>query len=444
MAGGFGLGWVDEVEATLAAGVGGLDPDVVLATEAPALWCALDRVERLATSAKVLLARRVADSWEWKKAGYKSAAEYLAAKAGTTTGRARSELETSKRLSGQPNLDEACRKGEVSATQAEAISAAAAADPAAESRLVAKAKQSTVADLREECARTRAAADPDPEATHRRIHRDRHLRRFSRADGTWCLSAQGTADDAARFNAALDPIIDEIFGAARVEGRREPHDAYAFDALIALADRARGAAPTADDGDPGDPGGSGDSGDSGDDDRPRARRSPAPTHLALLRLDVEALRRGAVDGDERCEITGIGPIPVRVARELLGDAIVKLVLTRGVDVAHVTHLGRGPTAAQRIALLWTSPGCSNLHCHRTLVQIDHRHPWTRTHHTRLDELDPLCHHDHQLKTHHGWALTTGTGKRPLVAPDDPRHPNHATPPSSTGPDPPHTLFQEAG
>jgi len=60
----------------------------------------------------------------------------------------------------------------------------------------------------------------------------------------------------------------------------------------------------------------------------------------------------AVSDDEYCEITGIGPIPVSVARAMLTEAIVKLVITKGEDVLHVTHLGRGPKMAQRIALLW--------------------------------------------------------------------------------------------
>jgi hypothetical protein len=42
----------------------------------------------------------------------------------------------------------------------------------------------------------------------------------------------------------------------------------------------------------------------------------------------------------------------------MGDVVLKLVLTQGVDVAHVTHLGRGPSAAQRVALLWSSPTCT--------------------------------------------------------------------------------------
>lgn len=153
----------------------------------------------------------------------------------------------------------------------------------------------------------------------------------------------------------------------------------------------------------------------------RPRRSN-PRHLALLRVDLEALRRGAVEGDELCEIAGIGPVPVRVARELLGDAVLKLVITRGVDVLNVTHLGRGPTAAQRVALAWTSPGCSVEGCWRTRVEIDHREDWARTRHTRLDELDHLCAFHHDLKTRLGWALVSGTGKRAFVPPDDPRHP----------------------
>jgi Domain of unknown function (DUF222) len=159
---------------------------------------------------------------------------------------------------------------------------------------------------------------------------------------------------------------------------------------------------------------------------PRRRRRSDPRYLALLRVDLTALHRGRVTGDELCEIAGVGPIPVTTARDLLGDAVLKLVITRGIDVLHVTHLGRGPTAAQRIALAWTSPHCAVLGCPRTRVQIDHRLDWAHTRHTRLDELDPLCPYHHDLKTHHGWALVPGTGPRAFVPPHDPRHPRHAT------------------
>ena len=128
--------------------------------------------------------------------------------------------------------------------------------------------------------------------------------------------------------------------------------------------------------------------------------------------------------DEVCDIPGIGPIPVATARQLLGDSILKLVITKGTEALNVTHLGRGPNTAQHIALLWKSPTCTVEGCCRTRVENDHREPFATTRHTRLDELDPLCEHHHDQKTRKGWALTEGTGKRPLVPPDDPRHPKN--------------------
>jgi hypothetical protein len=160
----------------------------------------------------------------------------------------------------------------------------------------------------------------------------------------------------------------------------------------------------------------------------------------LLRIDLEALVRGRVTGDEVCEITGLGPIPIRLARQLLGDSILHLVITRGKDVAATVHLGRGPSAAQKIALLWQQPQCTNSNCHRTHTETDHREPFAKVHETSYENLDPLCDHDHDLKTYQGWALVEGTGRRPLVPPDDPRHtdnqkapPERGTAQHSTGP-----------
>ena len=160
-----------------------------------------------------------------------------------------------------------------------------------------------------------------------------------------------------------------------------------------------------------------------------ARRQASPQHLALLRLDLEALWRGHVEGEEVCEITGLGPIPVAMAKALLGDAVLKLVVTKGVDVLHVTSLTRRRTQAMHYASLWTSPTCVADGCSRTIVEYDHRTgaEWKHTHHTRLDELDRLCGGHHDLHTNHGWALVEGCGKRPMVAPDDPRHPANGPP-----------------
>jgi hypothetical protein len=71
------------------------------------------------------------------------------------------------------------------------------------------------------------------------------------------------------------------------------------------------------------------------------------------------------------------------------------------------------------------PTCTVEGCNRsTYLENDHREDWATTHLTVLDWLDRPCAHHHKLKTHHGWALVDGHGKRPMVPPDDPRHPGH--------------------
>src|SRR3954470_1106466 len=162
---------------------------------------------------------------------------------------------------------------------------------------------------------------------------------------------------------------------------------------------------------------------------PGPRRKDPIRHLGLLRIDLEALVRGRPVFDETCEIAGLGSISVDTARELLGESILKLVITKGVDVINVTHLGRGPNTAQKIALLWQLAECSRLGCpRRARLEDDHTYGYEyhKTKHTRLDETEPLCDPDpdHDLKTYKGWALVEGKGKRLMVPPDDPRHRRH--------------------
>jgi hypothetical protein len=474
---------VVRVRGQLGELVSALDPDAVSGSTARELWAEFDRIERLGSAGKTLLARRIAATHDRDRAGARTAAESLARQAGTSTAAAREALDTSNRLTGLPGVAGALRRGELSPAQAAAIASAAEADRSAQRRLLELAARSSLAELREECARVRAAADPDPDATNRRIHQQRRCRQYTDAEGGWNLSARGTAQDGAAFTTVLSAITDQVFTAARRHGRHEPAEAYAFDALMAMAQHAAGpdqpAART--NGSPDSaadvPGGSDQQADhvgsqaGGDQplDADRAtraahgdpgifrntgsrpvgpvppRRWSNPRYLALLRVDAAALRRGRVDGGELCEIAGVGPVPVTVARDLLGEAIVKLVITNGVDVANITHLGRGPTVAQKVALMWANDTCHAEGCHRRRIEYDHRTPWSQTRHTRLDELDPLCDYHHDLKTRLGWALVPGTGKRPFVPPDDPRHPRHhraqarpAAPDRGTRPAAPHT------
>jgi hypothetical protein len=389
---------VRTVERELRRWVGGLDPNAVPLPEALELFEAYAAVVRLGESAKTLLAGRVEEARTWQQAGYRSAAEQLAAVSGSSVSAARNRLETSKQIEALPATADALRAGKLSAAKAEAIASAATVAPDAEAALLAKA-DAPLAVVRDQCLQAKAV---DRDAAHARIRRERYAREFTDGEGAWNFRARGTPEDGARFRHALDPIVDEMFKTARAEDREESREAYAFDAFIALAKCASGDGTT---------------------------KKTSPRFMALIRADIESLQRGTVEGDEICEIAGLGPIPAMVARDLLGDAILKLVLTKGVDVANVTHLGRSATVAQKVALWWQSPMCTREGCTRTQrLQNDHRQGWTNTHRTRLDDLDRLCDHDHDLKTYYGWALITGHGRRPMVPPDDPRHPRYRVPP----------------
>ncbi|MGQ0832905.1 MAG: DUF222 domain-containing protein [Microthrixaceae bacterium] len=387
----------------LASLVRRLDPDDLPASQAPALWRELDVMGRQIAAAKVLVARRVEDSHRWKGEGFASPAEYLAAKGGTSLAAARTELEMSKALPSLPAVRAALVEGEVSPQQGALIADAAKANPAAERSLLASARKDSFRELKDHAQRAKAAADPNPEATQRRIHDGRRLAEFIDAEGAWNLHARGTVADGAKFHAVLEPLIEARFRANRSEGRRESAEANAFDALVELAGR------------------------------PDAGPGRAGRYLGLIRCDLTALQRGRTHGDEVCEVAGLGPVPVATAVDLLGDATWKLVITRGTDVANVTTLSRKATAAMVAALAWRSPTCSVEGCGRTILQIDHRIPWAQTRHTTLCELDPICPHHHDRKTHDGWELVVGAGTRAMVPPDHPLHPSRGAAPRGDPP-----------
>lgn len=377
---------------------GPLDSDDAIA--ALREWTA---IAHAAEAAAALAAARVRDCGPPPCAGARDAAGFIAQQTGTTAAKARERIETGARLRTQAKTRAQAVAGRLSPEQTAAVADAVAADPTAEDTLLATADTSSLGELREKCATTKAAVT-DVAENERRIHAKRSIRRYRDAEGAEHLHAVGTKRDMVLVDQALRPFVDQRFKRARREGVREPYEAYVFDALVDMATTSVDGATT-----------------------PGPRRKDPIRHLAVLRLDFEALVRGHTERGESCEIAGLGPISVDTARDLLGESLLKLVITKGVDVVNVTHLGRGPNVVQKIALLWQQPVCIVEGCNRRAhLEYDHEYgkEFHKTKHTRVDETDPMCWHDHDLKTYFGWALVSGKGKRPLVPPDDPRHPRH--------------------
>jgi hypothetical protein len=415
-----------------------LEPRELTSSQVNAVLAEVVVLERMAASARVLLSKRAAESQQWKRDGFRSAAEWLAAQQGTSTGRAKADLETSERLDGLDGTKDAMRDGLLSPDQAAAVSDAAAVNPDAEADLIELAEQESLRRLRDEAARRRAERE-DGERRRQRIHRRRRARAWTDADGAWNFSATGPAEIGSGFVVEWERLTDERCRAARRSGERGTREQHAFDALAELATRSHRRRSAAGDDDKGDGGGTAGSAAAGGDTDARSDTEGAGRgaggssatrenlrHLGLIRVDLTALRKGGVGDGELCEIAGVGPISVSAARELLGDSILKLVITRGADVVSVTHLGRGPTVAQQIALLWANPVCCVQGCNRVRrLEWDHRLPWAEVRETVLANLDGPCEFHHARKTRDGWALVEGTGRRPMVAPSDPRHPRRA-------------------
>ncbi len=443
---------IAELRETLSGYAARFDAAVLSAAQAEEVVDQASRIEKIAATIKALAAARLADTGSWRAEGERSAAHLLARRTGTTVVQAAAAIETARRLDALPETSAAARRGELSSEQASAIVDAAGADAGAESRLLEAARRSPLAELREQCARTKAAARIDVEARRQRIHQRRSLRSYTDAEGEWHLHSRNNPEVGARIMAALDPIREDFFRRARAERRQEPPEAYAADALAEMARRSCrdgassgvqagagecevGGAPTvlapASDG-PGavaEPAGNGESAEA-PASSPAPQRRVGPPKI-IVRVDLEALLRGFPTEGEVCEIAGFGPVAVSAVRDMIDtdDPFLTAVATRGQELVGVAHLGRRPNALQQTALQWLYPSCANEACSaQARLDYDHRVDWARTHLTVLDLLDRLCGHCHALKTRQNWSLVEGRGKRALVPPEDRRHPRNAVPP----------------
>jgi hypothetical protein len=140
--------------------------------------------------------------------------------------------------------------------------------------------------------------------------------------------------------------------------------------------------------------------------------SPGAGPQVLVRVDAAALQRGAVAGDEICEIAGVGPVSVRVARELLCEGFLTLLVTDGVNVRTVTSTTRSVPGRVEKALLLRDQRCVVPGCGATeRLEIDHwRTDFAWRGPTELTNLCRLCPAHHAMKTRTGWQLAGGPGR----------------------------------
>ncbi len=326
-------GAVEALKATARA----LDPACIDGHDAAALFDAVSEGERVCGALKALLARRIEETKVWRATGHRSAAHWVADATGETVGAACRTLETARALDGLPETDAAFRAGRLSPTQAAEITSAAGADPAAETELLDAAGSTSVKGLKDRCRQVRAGAELDDQAWARHLHLGRRAHDWTDAEGFYRLEGRLAPDAGARFQSAWQAHIDRIFRDARRAGVREPRAAYAADALVALAT-----------------------------DGPCK-----PVEVGVV-VDQPAIARGHTEAGERCEVTGVGPVPVTTVRTLLNDASVVTLIRDGDDITAVTSPKRVIPAKLRQALEARYPTCGVKACaNDQFLQIDH-------------------------------------------------------------------------
>jgi hypothetical protein len=391
-----------------------IEPDALTGDAAAALVEDLVVAEKAIAATRMLVAARVAQTDAWKGQGHRSAADWAAAKAGTSVHHAAEQLTCARRVQRLTATREALRAGELSPSQAIAVADGASADPRAEDRLLESARRDTTAVLRDTAAKVRAAATDD-KARQRRVHRERSLRVRTTADGGFCATIRGPGIDGIRLAALLRPHEEEAFRAGRAKGTRDTFENRSYDAFFAMLDNLQTPAEA-------DPPQRPRGGRRGPNRTRRAGRPPGGNNTkVIVRIDHSALIRGHTIAGETCEVAGLGPVPVEAVRALMPDAFIAAVVVKGRDVVNVAHLGRGVNAHQRTAIEALGLRCSNRACNQTVaLQIDHRVPWTTEQVTELENQDPLCPRCHNQKTNHGWHLEPGRGPRRFIPPEPAR------------------------
>ena len=213
-------------------------------------------------------------------------------------------------------------------------------------------------------------------------------------DGAVRLEGKLAPDDGVIVMNAIRARRESIFNDARRDGRREPPQAYAADALVSISrDALSGSSGTA---------------------------SGKSSTVVKVVVDYETFVTAKKRQDTRCEITGAGPIPAALARSMAVDSFLKAVVMKGEDIHSVVHLGRAIPAHVRTALEIRDPSCRVDGCGATEnLEIDHyKQDFALGGKTCLDNLVRLCRFHHRQKTLEGYRIVGGPGSWRWLTPDD--------------------------
>ena len=299
-------------------------------------------VEQLGHAAVLALVRRAMVGEPWRRAGDRSARHHVARRCGVSVFRATQVLETAAQLDDLHEVATAVRSGALSSKVTQLAAATATLAPDRQADILQSARSEPWVAFKLACDRIRVAADTRSDAErHDAAQRARRCTARTTPDGMFELTWSDATTAGAALWALLQPFIDRRYQILRQErpadGDRPSAEAIVTDALLDMA-RAASAVPEG-------------------RERPGAPSPPASGAKAkvIVHIDYRAWLHGAVTGDERCEIEGLGPIPVAAVRDLphlCGDGVPQHRAARdrshrrvGRDASHHGHRAVSPLQA---------------------------------------------------------------------------------------------------
>ncbi|MDZ4249688.1 MAG: DUF222 domain-containing protein, partial [Candidatus Nanopelagicales bacterium] len=115
------------------------------------------------------------------------------------------------------------------------------------------------------------------------------------------------------------------------------------------------------------------------------------------------------------EVTGLGPVPAQVARELAADGKWRAWVRDAASSTVISTSSTTYTPGAALARLVRArePYCRHPGCRRQsqACDLDHAVPWPKGA-TTAQNLGPLCRRHHNIKSHHGWNLDPGLDPDP--------------------------------
>ena len=362
------LGEVGKVRSLLEALARDFEPDTLHGRASLELAQELGVIQALLDGLKARVAKRIDDTCAYESLNDRHAKQTVARAFGVGPEEAQRAIDLAERLEQLPATDAAVRAGQLSAKAASMIAETAVHSPAAEIALIETAREG-LKPLNDACVKARADGE-DPETRAKRLHAKRGLWMWNDVDGMVRGKFLVTPEVGGQIKAVVEEYVQKTFRERRDPESREPHDAYAADALAEafLGEGPKGVKPN--------------------------------VHFVV---DYNAFTRGFALPGETCEIPGVGPVNATYVRDLLGDAFVTLVIKKGKDITTVAHLGRHIPAELRTALIVGGRECDVDGCHnRGYLELDHIHDHAKRGPTSWWNLHWLCYIHHQRKTRGAW------------------------------------------